>query len=155
MLERLKVNRYFEQVFEKFLCGLNNDLRFYFIQKFIHLFNTVWFGFFNPKCFTIFSNCFVAIASINYNTVCQFYIFHGGFPSAHGFQIQHLISKFNSLFQFSLFIIRIQFQKSIVKIHNNFKINYAISQSDFRPHLHIIIIKSNFKSSFQNQISQY
>ena len=98
MLDWSKVNRHFEQVFEKFLCSLNNDLQFYFIQKFIHLFNTVWFGFFNPKCFTIFSNCFVAIASINYNTVCQFYIFHGGFPSAHEFQIQHLISKFHFAF---------------------------------------------------------
>ena len=50
-----------------------------------------------------------------------------------------------SLFQFSLFIIRIQFQKSIVKIHNNFKINYAISQSDFRPPF----IHYNYKIKFQ------
>ena len=118
MLIWSKVNRHFEQVFEKFLCGLNNDLQFYFIQKFIHLFNTVWFEFFNPKCFTIFSNCFVAIASINYNTVCQFYIFYGGFPSAHGFQIQHLISKFNSLFAFAFLIFTFHYTHPISKVNH-------------------------------------
>lgn len=60
-------------------------------------------------------------------------------------------SKFIS--QFSLFIIRIQFQKSIVKIHNNFKINYAISQSDSQSQLYIKITNSNLK--IKNQFTKF
>ena len=60
-------------------------------------------------------------------------------------------SKF--IFQISLSIIHIQFQKSIVKIHNNFKINYAISQFDSRPQLYIKITNSNLK--IKNQFTKF